>query len=87
MIPTAVAVQNEIETPWIPRKTISWSPVWEGPHASVNIEYNKHPTRKELLRPAISASEPESRSVQPQHSLEIQLLGVKESLGIYSRID
>jgi hypothetical protein len=69
MIPVAVVRQREIATPWKPRKMMRSAPDLDNAQASVNAENNKHPTKKQIRRPMISAREPARRSVQPHVNL------------------
>lgn len=66
IILTALGRQKDIATPDRARKTMSWMPVLDKPQPIVKTMSSTQPVRYMERLPRTSATEPESRSVQPQ---------------------
>jgi hypothetical protein len=66
MVLTAEGKQKDIAMPPNARKTINCVPVFDNPHAKVNIDCNIQPVRYMGLDPTTSDTEPRSSNVHPQ---------------------
>lgn len=72
IILTAEGRHIEVAIPARPRNKMSCGPLVDKPHARVNALCNALPMRYMLLAPTTSATEPDTRRVQPHVKLKIE---------------